>query len=753
MPEVLRFVNFAAPPGGVPTQTVFLKERWSEPWAAVPELWCSERTWAMAPSLSTATLRYRYGEVLEIGGREITRRFSLNNRLRFFVRVVDTTLPINASDAAGTRSWYGIIDSELDEQLGPLLAPGQDGLAAHAKGRNHLLAYGLESILAQSWILTSQVATASGETTVQRALTFNAGLAAYNTDVGELTGEGNMSTALGERSTHLFHAERSGGDVWSTKDIVAYLLAYCTATNSNAERTVPFALADADGALPSWDAPVLAAERLSVFEALNVLISRHRGLAWRVEVAAGAANQPDEVTVVPCTFLTSNLVLGEGRTLARNPRQVTIACEQDRGAVLAVKRSSLDGCDQVIVRGERRTSTATFCFADGTLIKGWSEALETAYEEGASSSAEYPAGGEVGSRELLNMLCRSADKFQPVFARFTLPDPFGGYVGDGTGLANQVLMPSDANADDPEPLAADDQRFLPQLALLEGFEYQDDAIDSGNILQFGAKPLRYQQPIVVFPRTTPELADRYRHADKSGLIAANAAAVTNNDMVSCQVRVDHDDGALWVEVGQGLNLLIARTDFSPLPDDQIDPIPADYRDMLATLSVAWSAFAEARYPAELAGSGHDVARQLVLYVPHHRCDYVVPETVVGLNEQTGVLLKTSTGGFIRDDRPALARIAEMAFAWYGTTRKSLGFGTSLVNSRLNLGDLVISLGDPDLEGDAVTEDINSVVTLVRIVSPLAEGQGDVRPPVPRIEYETAFGELDVLQFVPRMTQR
>lgn len=112
--------------------------------------------------------------------------------------------------------------------------------------------------------------------------------------------------------------------------------------------------------------------------------------------------------------------------------------------------------------------------------------------------------------------------------------------------------------------------------------------------------------------------------------------------------------------------------------------------------------------------------------------------------------RTDTGGYIRDDRPKLKQIARMAYEWYGKLRQSIQFSTSLVNKVVQIGDLIVSIGDPDLAGDVNVEDINSVVSSVRVISPLAE---DSEKPLPRIEYETAFSEMDFLQLVPVVRQR
>lgn len=771
MAEVIRFVarlNGVGTP--VNTQAIFWKERWADAWEAAPLLWCQEATWCLAPSLPTAQLVFRYGSALEIGARTFARRARLD-KTRWYVRVDYTDFPFAvSSDGDGnpiptTRSWYGLIDAQIDEQLGQELEEGAGVVTGYPRGRNYFLAYGLEAILATSWIDRSAVKVGGSgagdqEQFVPRALAINPGLADYNPDPAETTGEGNRSESAGPSGQYIFHNRRSGGKTWSTHTAVDYELHYSPARNYSDEQPITFCLEDTDAALPTWDTPILQRERRSVYEVLNLLMARQRCLAWRCEVRESPSGAtPAKVAIVPCTFLADAITTDDGNELKANPHQKTLAFEKDRGAESSIKTIASDQVDQVIAQGERRTSTATFSYIDETLVIGWAASLETRLEEGASTAGDYPASTEIDKRCDLNWFCRQMPIFAPVYARHTLPTAPTGKVGigtDGPGTANIVLMPSDADDTTPTPWAPDDQRFLPYTAFLEGFEYQDDVIDSGNVPEANdLKPHRYQKPLVLFPRTNldeDDTTERYRHAEKGPGPLAQGEDPDPNRGWTAQVRIDDDDGALWVTLSNHAQFLMAKTDFTRLTDagePADEDFVGDYRDMLVTATVPWSQYAEARYPKD-APYGSDYVRRMRILVPYHRVDYVVAETVVGLNEKTGELLRTDTGGYIRDDRQKLQQIARVAYEWYGKLRQAIGFSTTLVNNIVQLGDLIVSVGDPDLAGDMQTEDINSVVSVVRIVSPLAE---DGEPPLPRIEYQTAFGELDVLKFVERPRQR
>jgi hypothetical protein len=124
----------------VPTQAVFWKQSWTDEWVEVPELWCTEATWAVAPTISTATIRHRYGDVLEYAAAAFAARAPLRNQVRVYVRVDFNVNKTDTSDTSNlVRSWYGVIEIELDGQDGALLEDdGQGNITAVPTGRNFL---------------------------------------------------------------------------------------------------------------------------------------------------------------------------------------------------------------------------------------------------------------------------------------------------------------------------------------------------------------------------------------------------------------------------------------------------------------------------------------------------------------------------------------------------------------------------------------------------------------------------------------
>ncbi len=741
MADILRFIP--AYFDSVGPQSVYWKERWQDEWTLVPELWCSEAVWSCGPTISTAQLQLRYGVGLNRFATAFAAVLRARNQLRRYVRVDFVVGPINNDDESDlVRPWYGVIDVELDQLDGPLLQSLAGGDPTYyATGKNHFTCYGLESLLDQDECRASLMQGADA-VRLRRALDFN-----RQSDDRQIVGNRAPDPYTGEEAVegvYLFHDELLGGEQWSTREAVRYLLAHDTPVDHAGDVLVPFVLLDPDEVVPNWDAPYLVRDGRTPWELLNSLLARQRLLGFRTVVEQTLTGEGGEVRIIPFTFAAEELALTGGNSIAANEDQIILAFERDRGAEASLKRSSSDRYDQVIAFGAPRTSTGTFSFlsSPASLAIGWPSPLETSYEAGGSGDADYPAASQVEERIVWNQQARAADKFRPVYQRFVFPAGLT-EVEDGEEAA-QLLMPSDTDPEVAEPLAPEDSRFLPELPLLEGITYHGDALE-GEPPEVGPSPHKHLQPLVIFRRDdwTSE-KPRYRHAESVGLVGeAELAGMEAEDFWSARVRVDHEDGALWVEVSNGDNWTIAATDFSKL-DEDFTP-PADYRLMYATCAVRWSQFAEGVYPP--AGSlpvGRDVIRRLRIAAgPEFRCDYVVPGAIVELSAG-GELLRCD-GGYARDDRSDLEALAQLAFAWYGETRQALSFSTSLVNNAVELGQLVVGIGDPELEGDLHTEDVNSVVTQIRLAMPLSEGEGAVAPIVPTMHYETAYGELDVLK--------
>jgi len=733
LPTLLRFRSQTR--STVLAQRVYWKARWADEWSLVPFLWCAQAEWACNPTIPTAVFKWRYGYKLDPGDLEFAARLRERNRARFYVKAEFDNHAID-SESEGPLRWYGTLEVELDELLGPLTKTIGGENVVLATGANHFTGYGLEFQLEQAIVDTAVVAGSPSDYVVGRGLAFHA-----SARLNDVVSTGNRSLAKGEGGSYVFHEAKTGGKDWSTRDAVEYLLAHHAPKDHNDQVWLPFKLSDPDDVLPTWDKVAQETHGRSTRSLLNSLIPRQRLIGYRIDPDDSPGG---DIRLRPFSFTDTPIPITAvpGAAIPANDRTFRLVFDEDRGAIPTLKRSVLDEIDQVIVQGARRTSTGTFSYADGTLANGWTSDLETKYELGASTAGDYPS--DVEERILRNAQARSADYLKPVYSRFVLPDGFDCKVGDGEGGTKRPLTPSDGDETKAVPLAPDDLRFMDALPLLEGYDYSTSL---SNPTETHIGEHKRMQPIVLFRRSDWASGKRvYRHAESAGIGADLAMSLDVFDIWSARCRVADKDGALLVEVANTYQHAIAYDDFTPLGDD-IEVGTASFRKMLVTAAVEWSEFATATCPA-VAPFGRDVARRLRIDAGNaFRCDYVAPNTVLGLDAQTGLLQRSTEGGFLRDDRPKLQAIAEVAFEWYRRVRRVLEFRTTLVNSALRIGDYIAAVGDPDLNGEVTTDDVNSVVTSIRVVCPAIESEGSVSIGPPAIEYQTAFGELDSIKLV------
>lgn len=736
MPQTTpRLIRFDSPlQARVKPQRVYFKTRWQNEWELVsPNAWCNGATWNAAPSTATAEIEWRYGIALAPGARQFVARLRNAGKIRTLVKIEYDTFGLGV-DNPSPLQWVGSIEIEMDNFQGAVTRSFGATPASYGSGKLFYHAVGLESLLANASVLGSWIADGSqGKVFVGRALTFNH------------SGVGNRSRDTGPDGVYLFHDRPTGGETWSTDDIVRYLLKYQTPKDNWGNVTVPITLNSFLATVPIWDVPVVTQENKTLQELLNVLLPRQRLLSWTLRYKP-APFAGDTLEVAAFSLAGDDIFAPTdpphfGPVVAANPNQFRLVVEHDRGLSLAIKRVGSDIADQVVMRGARRTSTASFGFGESSLTSGWPSALELEFEAGASGATDYPPASEVGARMERNRQARAADRFSAVYARFVLPPDFDGFVGNGVGLiATEPLMPRDDDASLSAPLAPEDLRFAP-MVLLEGLDYATVPVPVDR-----SQPTPHKRkPLVLYPRSDSDVDhDRYRQVDTIGLAAELPENIELGDVWSASVQLA-EDGALLVHVQSAPQEIIASQDFSRLDCDidLADFGKVNFRLLTVTACVQWSAFAEGHYPPSIAGTT-DITRIMILLAgDDYRCDYLVPDTIIGLQSGSAELIR-SEGGFIRDDREQLTALAKVAFEWYQEIRQSLSFTSHLLNDRLQVGDYIVALGDPAAAGDIARQDINSVVTQIEVKSPSSESEGSPHVSLPSISYETAFGELDPL---------
>lgn len=683
---------------------VYTRQRWADAWSLNSRLVAERITWSLWPSVPVASLSFRYGRRTDGGAWSTVTK---PNLLGYFVK-------IEADAADGGLLWVGFIDEQVDQQGG--IAGGV------AYGKLNLQAYGMAQSLALERVLGSFWLDSIPATPVKRqsgtGITFNSGGVPNRT----------KTVPTGETS-YLFEPDANNADFWSSDDIARYLVAQHLPRATGGSVAIPWTL-NTYSLLPTWDKPELPSDNESVFDLLTLLIDRRLFLsAWNGYVNASNTNT---INVVSLSSTTADL--GNGRTLAAAATQHTITFTGDHATTATLQSTASGTYQQVIARGARRTSTCTLEMLNQKgLQRSWTTDDASNYNAGASGEDEYDDSDSY-TRRKMNVAARSAKSLQHVYRNLRIPTTW-----DFTDRVGNPIFPTDDSPPERSYAFFQSIRILPETRFLVGVDYDvahiPDDLDLTN-----AKPQR-QSPLVVWDRpqvTGDEPAFAIVDAmGETGLISGN-----NDDAwFSCDVRIGNDERSLDITPDGAPQYAIAGSQWVPLPDDTVPGSAWDINTLFATVTLLDDRYAEARAPETIPTTVDAVRRLVIDCGDAFRRDYVVPETDCRLSTTGNNRKTTRFGGYLRDDKPALQSIAEMAALWYLVPRQILRLISNRITSIPSVGDLVTAVNPSTLQAATVNTTISEIS--------LTLGESENGPPQPPVfELVTAATAFDPLAFLP-----
>lgn len=722
---------------------------WEEgTWEHVPFLWCNSATWSSAPAISTAELEYDSGWMQRQGEAAAGIRAKLTGLDRVFIRIrfetdsLDLEVPPEEEAEEPTTEpvggdekplyWIGTIEVTIDELLGTFKL-GNDTVT---NLRQTIQAFGVEKLVAETPFLLS-VFGIEGNT--ERPLTFN-----YRDDDGIL--RGNLWRGGFSRGTSGYLPEVK---LWRSSDVATYLtnLYYFDGRHELAPKTFNFRFLFTETDLVDRPVDVLPTEGRTIGEIINQI--------WHQDVAAGwrMVCDPDgdeiyhrDVWPEPFSMLAEDVSVDTVLWKA-NPNRYHFDFRTDRDVQAQLKTTHLGQFDRVILRGAHRTSTCTLGSLDGFLKPLWPEELQDLYDAGASTQAGYGAA-DTSEQQRRNAEARAADKLLPVYRRFGPEESWEllvhGGLGPGNGSDDTPVFPRDNDPESSADVCWTTLTMLPTLMLREGMDYTnvgtpDYPIDPKRVSD---GPYNYLAPLLLMhvipgPEEFPSTGwvDMSKHGLSSYLETINE---DENHRFSVRVEVPHRDKALLVHVqGQPQHAIAGSANFEPLDvDEKLGGWSYDY--MMATVTFEEDRYCEEQWPPNSAidTRGREL-RTLLYYVgEEYRKDYIVPQTVIGLDPETGNLVR-STGGFARDDSLELLKRATLLYEWKKRPRHAFEFSTSRIMAAPRVGDMILSIGDPD-----DPTEIRAVVTEITITIGSQEQ-------TPRMHFKTSHAELDPLQGMRR----
>jgi len=741
--QVVRFPRFTE--AYVKPHKVYLRTSWADPWVHVPYLYCDECTWAVAPSIPTASLTWRFGHGIQPDKTSAQWYTRLTGKTRAWVKIEYETHTTVTRDFVGNADplvWVGSIETDGTQLGGAKEQFNAQGQAVHREtGLQSIAALGLAHTLNRQPIDRSYWYDAQG---VLRAS--NRPYVYNNPDAtGRAKGNFNAAQNLKHFEYRPYFNDTTS---WSTRAIVQNLLTSFPIRDCLGNVVFVMVLND-QSILPSTDKPVFDPSGMSLWEALCNLVARTRMLGFFLDFMAGNLfGNNDFVAVQPYSLAGANQAFGEIEIPA-NKSQVRVEFELDadiQGA--GVKGSSVPAVDQFVLRGARRTSTCSLSFADSTWAAGWLSGSdlpdEQDYEIAGSADPDYAGLSSKDKKEARNREVRASAPLHDVFRFFVHPGPaWDQRAGDGEGGDKHFVFPLDAAGNDQFWVNPRELFILPCVLLEEGRGYED----LGSLSEPIPPPIlapnasNRQPPLCFVKVPAPFSFDRYwvegSKLGENSYVPLEAENHQDNRRFSLRVEVPQMSYGLYLHVEGQQQYAIAYADFTPLAG--IDKFLGRYnwREFIVTVSFEDDRFCEGVWPPDgllpaLFNPGQHLRRQVLYAGDAYRQDWIVPGTVVGVNPHNGQLQRNAAGGWIADDSAKLLARARQIHAYFSQPRRSLTWSTGRINSALALGEYIVERGDKNREA------IGAVITQMSISSP--EG-GEI----PRLTYDTAFLELESVQ--------
>lgn len=649
---------------------VYMKTAWTANWVRRRNFFADAVSWSCAPSLGQATLTEYFGEV-KLFDELTPRNFTRIDRLRYFVR-------IDFDDAIPT--WYGVIEEQANE------------MRKTPSGTRTLAALSLESLLKRTRVDKSFVeAPELGDDSyriVARGLTFN--------DPALRDGREpvpNRSLLRGPHGVYVFSPDLDNATYWRTFDILQYLLRYFSPNSTRLDqfpglyyRNVPFGLhpdSDQAGVLGDdaflHDRPVLRTEGLDTHRLLCELLDRRRMFGWCFHgVDDERQTEAGSLAEIFAFRPTADVVeLSDDGGAFVLPANHAKRIERFKVAVdvpfHTIRESAANQYDVIVARGApiRFLATSFLDAPNSWLIKDWTDADETAYDDGASNLPSYAGLGR-DEQERENYRVRTDQALAHVYSRFafsplTGPSPIVTLAGQQVALYPPAL------------------RILPRTFLVDA--YGDPRPPFGVIAADADEP------------------DKYKYLDAlDDAVELVPHGPTFGRNWSVALRALDDRPGLEVKVRGGPQHYFAKNHSTPVTITADDAPDLDYEEALITYAFELDNVVEYRQVVS-ADSARDAVRELLIDVGEAaRLDWIAPQTVLAIDAAGQLVTQGTVGAFLNDSRPRLRAAAKAAAQWYARKRRAVSLTVSSLANELRTGDFLLQLGD---------EEINSVVTTVR----------------------------------------
>lgn len=644
---------------------VSVKDHWSDQWGTINYLWCDRLSLNVSPRIDSAVLYWTFGEIRKQNDTNFVI-YHPADLLHKYVRI-----EYQIDEIGTTRFWYGFIAKESK-------TTATDPTTERRTGEQAFIAFGLEWILDRELITTSVVEVKNddgsfGTKRIDRTIAFNQG-----------ANNGRQTTKMlpnkAKAVQGAFASDLNSADMWSIKSVVECLLETQTPRDVLGNVKLPFVLEGfPDVTLDQFILPVNV-HRRTVKQVIDSLISPFRAIGYTLTV-----NDDNKVEFQVFSWAQYAVNLPGQGFIAANSRQHDLDLQSDlRVSSYELSKDITNTFDRTAAMGERATHTQSYDYIQ-SVTTGWEPEWETNYNDAGSGVAGYSAA-KLDQKQNMDALVRGRSPIDRVFRHFWVREGFGAYVAS---TWEEATEPDVVINSWPTGL-----RFQALTQLQEEYDYSDGKIEDntfaagitgepGFLPMFGLIKVGTFNGIdrYGFLHNLPEYSEPEKQAATDGR--------------SWRARLSPLDNSFGFEVdtGSAPAHVFAKDDFTAaLASD----LALDWQADLSWKNAYFTFSLELDYHVNaVAGSGQpandDFLMTRSIYLEDHRLDYVAPDTYVGIDENGE--RQQSEGGFIRDDREALAKIATLSHQWYSKTRILFGYSYRSTHVDLRPGEMIATVTD------------------------------------------------------------
>ena len=614
---------------------VYTRPTWSAGWTRQIYLTAESVVRGCAPQVDRAVLRLHWGTGIWENGASMVDAAAMPDLSNYYVMILSSDIDGPGGDEQ--KIFVGVI-AKMDYQI---LGESYTG----ARSADQLIqAFGLEILLEQR-IQNSIVLRSGTLYTTKKVQPFN-----RRASGGEI--QGNRSSIQyatlipdGIHDTFVYDVNATDidtTDVWTYGNVIEYVLAYNQPSIDTGNGPIFGYAPDPNiGAYLDDLIDVLDVSQLTTRQVLNALCNRARGLTWFIDYDENL----ETLFVVITSMLDADLVVDD-ITIPENPYALASNI-WSIGETTRVKIMQDDSqrFDRIVVAGSNIKVCGTWSYSAGELETGWTAAAESAYKDPSKNVADYGALSET-DQAVLNDTFRGTDRFDNVYTLFRVPGSWNWYLGGSNAAPkwNPVFRTLG-----PTALAEywnGNKRFLALIPFKVGKDYAVATPTSENVAGSDAE---FRRPFAIAQNTD----DEWMFLDKKPAPHAG-------------VRI------LQTEMGVQVKFKPAYL-FSGISDSGFEPggwTPdlAEYGVDYSTLKVTAMVETDETFEVWRDLTTSEFRRTKIITVPDAELWYIVPGTVVDVDDAGALKTYAGTSNEIRNDVDKLTAIAAAAESWYGKTR-------------------------------------------------------------------------------------